>query len=213
MGFEPTVPLPVHQLSGLANSATLAPLRVAADPECYPDAGRLSRRVAGSASDVARRDRSAANLRIRCSGRCKSAAGIVAERWLRSGAISLRACGPRAGLRSAFPSRTALRMNGGVRFRCALAQRCRPEAGAPSRRAMRLGSETRSAGLRPACRPEAGAPNGSVPWPFSVQPLAGLRPACRSEDRRSPPSLLAYGPAGWRAPRSAGCRLRRRLAR
>ena len=28
VGFEPTVPLPVHQLSGLANSATLAPLRV-----------------------------------------------------------------------------------------------------------------------------------------------------------------------------------------
>ena len=27
VGFEPTVPLPVHQLSGLANSATLAPLR------------------------------------------------------------------------------------------------------------------------------------------------------------------------------------------
>ena len=32
VGFEPTVPLPVHQLSGLANSATLAPLRVPAEP-------------------------------------------------------------------------------------------------------------------------------------------------------------------------------------
>ena len=33
VGFEPTVPLPVHQLSGLANSATLAPLRLRAEPE------------------------------------------------------------------------------------------------------------------------------------------------------------------------------------
>jgi len=54
VGFEPTVPLPVHQLSGLANSATLAPLRVPADPECYPAAGPVSPRVAVPGSDVAR---------------------------------------------------------------------------------------------------------------------------------------------------------------
>ena len=36
VGFEPTVPLPVHQLSGLANSATLAPLRVPAEPGMLP---------------------------------------------------------------------------------------------------------------------------------------------------------------------------------
>ena len=36
VGFEPTVPLPVHQLSGLANSATLAPLRVPAERGMLP---------------------------------------------------------------------------------------------------------------------------------------------------------------------------------
>ncbi|MDE2971092.1 MAG: hypothetical protein OXU35_02180, partial [Acidobacteriota bacterium] len=66
----------VHQLSGLANSATLAPLRVAADPECYPDAGPVSLRVAVPTSDIARPERLGAI--------CKFAALIVAKVLLKS---------------------------------------------------------------------------------------------------------------------------------
>ena len=74
VGFEPTVPLPVHQLSGLANSATLAPLRVLVDRECYPAVGSVGRGVEVLASDVAGPTRLAVTLRIRCSGGCKTAA-------------------------------------------------------------------------------------------------------------------------------------------
>ena len=75
MGFEPTVPLPVHQLSGLANSATLAPLRVAADPECYPEAGPVSRWIAVPVSDVARPER----LGATCEFAALSVAKVLLE--------------------------------------------------------------------------------------------------------------------------------------
>ena len=48
VGFEPTVPLPVHQLSGLANSATLAPLRVPAERGMLPRYGSGGHEGCGS---------------------------------------------------------------------------------------------------------------------------------------------------------------------
>ena len=52
VGFEPTVPLPVHQLFGLANSATLAPLRVPAERRMLPRAGSGRHEGCGSGAGI-----------------------------------------------------------------------------------------------------------------------------------------------------------------
>ena len=69
VGFEPTVPLPVHQLSGLANSATLAPLRVSAERRMLPRSGFGRHEVCGSGCGISRRPvRGARSARLRFFG-------------------------------------------------------------------------------------------------------------------------------------------------
>ena len=75
-----------------------------------------------------------------------------------------------------------------VRFRCAVAQRCRPEAGGPNRCTMRRGSATRFAGLWPACRLKPAFQAVRVVRVDGGYDVRGAeRRACRSETRRSKP--------------------------